>query len=64
MKGNLGGNGNDLQKSGITNQQDIGNPMFSSNLFRQQPFFECELKLYHCLNLTSLLNVILLIYSE
>lgn len=42
MKGNLnGGNGtNDLQKSGISNQQDMGNPMFSSNLFRQQPFFE------------------------
>jgi len=32
-----GGNGtNDLQKSGITNQQDLGNPMYSSNLFRQQ----------------------------
>lgn len=44
MKGNLnGGNGtNDLQKSGISNQQDMGNPMFSSNLFRQQPFFERE----------------------
>lgn len=44
MKGNLnGGNGgNDLQKSGISNQQDIGNPMFSTNLFRQ-PFFESEL---------------------
>lgn len=44
MKGNLaGGNGsNDLQKSGISNQQDLVNPMFSTNLFRQQ-FFECEL---------------------
>jgi len=32
-----GGNGtNDLQKSGISNQQDLGNPMYSSNLFRQQ----------------------------
>lgn len=43
MKGNLaGGNGtNDLQKSGISNQQDLGNPMFSSNLFRQQ-FFDSE----------------------
>jgi len=45
MKGNLGGgNGtNDLQKSGISNQQDLGNPMFSSNLFRQQQFFESKL---------------------
>jgi len=44
MKSNLGaGNGtNDLQKSGISNQQDLGNPMFTSNLFRQQ-FFESEL---------------------
>lgn len=44
MKSNIGGgNGaNDLQKSGISNQQDLGNPIFSSNLFRQQ-FFEREL---------------------
>lgn len=48
MKGNLGGNGNDLQKSGITNQQDLGNPMFSTNLFRQQPFFDSKLILCHC----------------
>lgn len=47
MKNNLsGGNGaNDLQKSGISNQQDLGNPMFSTNLFRQQPFFDGEFKL-------------------
>lgn len=45
MKGNLGGGSgaNDLQKSGISNQQDLGNPMFTSNLFRQQQFFESEL---------------------
>lgn len=44
MKGNLGGgNGaNDLQKSGISNQQDLGNAMFSSNIFRQQQFFESK----------------------
>lgn len=51
MKGNLAaGNGsNDLQKSGISNQQDLGSPMFSSNIFRQQPFFESEL-LFDSLN--------------
>lgn len=45
MKSNLAtGNGtNELQKSGISNQQDLGNPMFSSNLFRQQQFFESKL---------------------
>lgn len=45
MKGNLAaGNGtNDLQKPGISNQQDLGNPMFSSNIFRQQQFFESKL---------------------
>lgn len=52
MKGNLGGgNGaNDLQKSGISNQQDLGNPMFSSNIFRQQQFFESRffLFIYFC----------------
>jgi hypothetical protein len=48
MKGNLAaGNGtNDLQKSGISNQQDLGNPMFSSNIFRQQQFFESKLLFY------------------
>jgi len=44
MKNNLGGGngGNDLSKSGISNQQDLGNAMFSSALFRQQQFFERE----------------------
>ncbi|XP_050524381.1 uncharacterized protein DDB_G0283357-like isoform X2 [Daktulosphaira vitifoliae] len=40
LKGNLssGSGNNDLQKSGVSNQQDIGNAMFSSNIFRQQFF--------------------------
>lgn len=51
MKGNLGGgNGaNDLQKSGISNQQDLGNPMFSSNIFRQQQFFESKFFFFFCI---------------
>lgn len=44
-----GGNGtNDLQKSGISNQQDLGNPMYSSNLFRQQQqqYFDSKLLIF------------------
>ncbi|XP_050441228.1 uncharacterized protein LOC126846112 isoform X3 [Adelges cooleyi] len=45
-KGNISSGGNnDLQKSGVSNQQDIGNAMFSSNIFRQQPFFETNKQL-------------------
>jgi len=44
-----GGNGtNDLQKSAISNQQDLGNPMYSSNLFRQQQqqYFDSKLLIF------------------
>lgn len=60
MKGNLssGSGNNDLQKSGVSNQQDIGNAMFSSNIFRQQ-FFDSKWNIFSFMVLSNKQNLLI-----